>query len=169
MRCSFCFFLIFLGITGHSQVQNHNFKQHAFLIGSHVSVYNSPINNKCYSIDNSNDDYYHALLVKKKGNRVYVRIRNLSTPDSNYCDGWIDFSNVGIAFNTDTIVVFSSHQSNSHYKKVTISKGSTIACVRDYRNNGWMEVAFYLDNTYYLGWVPPQYLCSNYFTMCCGN
>ncbi len=153
-----------------SQVTELNGQPSAFLIGSQASIYqNSVCRKMSFSIENPNDNFYHLLLIKKIGRRVYTKIINLSITDSDYYYGWVDFSNIGITFNSDTIELFSNYQRKFQCKKVFILKGTTIANVLSYRKNGWLKVTFNSDNTSYIGWVPPKYQCSNLFTMCCGD
>lgn len=165
--------LCFHSLLGFNQSTNDNDTLFAFLnepIKSSTVVYYAPVgNNAFFTIDNPNDDFYQIILIKKRFNRYYVKIRNLSINDFYVRYGWINCSSAGIGFTHNNIEVFEKPTEKSNSYKLTIQSEAVIATVLDYDKKGWMKVSFYWNNSRHIGWIPKKYQCSNAFTMCCGS
>lgn len=153
-----------------AQTINQNNYPEAFLIGAGAVVYYNAIGNKpIFFIDNSSDDFYQLSLIKKRTKRYYVKIQNLSSSESHVLYGWINRSAAGVTFSSEKIELFKCPRNTSECIKLTVPIGSVLVQILNFRKNGWMRISFYLNNSYYIGWLPSKYQCSNYFTMCCGN
>lgn len=161
-------FLCCLVVNG--QTTNQEKYLTAFLIGPDALLQYHSIGDKpIIFIDNSNNDFFRVALIKKRYKRYFVRITNLSITDSYACYGWLNHLSVGITFKSNEIALYERCNKSSNSRELIVPLGTTIANVLNFRDNGWMKISFDLYDSHFIGWLPPEFQCDNYFTMCCGN
>ena len=162
--------LTFYALCVNSQTKETAEKLYAFLAEDSVNIYANALGQKVItSLKNTSQDFYLVSLKRKRLERFYVVINNVSDFDTMYYYGWVNRSVVGIAFNSAIIEVFPRPSFDSTPLQLTISKGTTVATVLDFKNNGWIKCFFFANNDLFEGWIPQKYQCFNLFTMCCGD